>query len=151
MSTTRLCLGTAQIGLDYGVANLRGKPSDRDCERLLSCAIERGILHWDTAPAYGDAEHRIGRFLADCQYRHQVRIVSKLPRPPDGISTAALPRWVSRQTELSLRALGVDRLAGWLVHAPGMLQHYGTALCDAMSAQVARGRRGANRSKRLRR
>ena len=139
MSPSRLCLGTAQLGLDYGIANANGKPSESDCDRLLSRAIERDVLRWDTARAYGDAEQRIGRFLAHCVHRDRIEIVSKLPSAPEGLETGQLRDWVSRQTEASLEALGIDQLTTWLVHSPDMLHRYGSALADSMFAQQQRG------------
>ena len=56
----RLGLGTAQFGLDYGVANHSGKVAD--VEAVLRVGREAGIDLLDTAPAYGDAESRLGEF-----------------------------------------------------------------------------------------
>ena len=58
--TARLGLGTAQFGLAYGIANARGKPSDAEVQAVLDAALGGGIALLDTAPAYGDAECRIG-------------------------------------------------------------------------------------------
>ncbi len=55
-------LGTAQWGLDYGVTNPAGPPVGRcDPGELVAAARDAGIGSLDTAPAYGDAEERIGR------------------------------------------------------------------------------------------
>ena len=58
--TARLGLGTAQFGLAYGIANARGKPSDAEVKAVLDAALASGIALLDTAPAYGDAERRLG-------------------------------------------------------------------------------------------
>ena len=137
--TSRICLGTAQIGLNYGAANVSGRPSDAACDRLLSRSIELGLLRWDTAPVYGDAETRIGSFLRRCRRRDEVRVISKLSSPPEDLRETELLRWLASEIDTSLRALGIERLEAWLVHEPELLSRYGDALWDAMSAQVDRG------------
>ena len=113
----RLGLGTAQIGLDYGIANATGKPKADDAVRLLHQAWEWGISVVDTAPAYGDAERVVGtalRGVVSCRLP-SLRIVTKLPpcegEPP---STAAADLLASLKR--SLDALALDRIHALLVH-----------------------------------
>jgi aryl-alcohol dehydrogenase-like predicted oxidoreductase len=54
-------LGTAQWGLDYGITNAVGRPDHHALVALVATARELGLDTLDTAPAYGDAEVRIGR------------------------------------------------------------------------------------------
>jgi aryl-alcohol dehydrogenase-like predicted oxidoreductase len=55
-----LILGTAQLGMAYGIANRTGAPDDDATTRMLATARDLGITHLDTARAYGDSEQRIG-------------------------------------------------------------------------------------------
>lgn len=55
-----LVLGTAQWGLDYGVTNAGGRLSDDTVRGILAVLPDLGVRLLDTAPAYGDAEARIG-------------------------------------------------------------------------------------------
>ncbi|GAA0585228.1 aldo/keto reductase [Paractinoplanes ferrugineus] len=55
-----LILGTAQLGMAYGIANRTGAPDDDATTRMLAAARDLGITHLDTARAYGDSEQRIG-------------------------------------------------------------------------------------------
>lgn len=57
----RLGLGTVQWGLDYGVANQSGRPSDEVVKGILARAKQAGANLLDTAAAYGEAEDVIGR------------------------------------------------------------------------------------------
>lgn len=136
---SRLCLGTAQLGLDYGVANASGRPDTIACENLLERAIERGVLYWDTARAYGDAEERIGRFLHKHPRRDDVRLVSKLPALEQPVPPAELTDWVSRQIDASRKDLQCDQLDAWMLHDASMISRYGDAIWGAMLAQVERG------------
>ena len=60
---SRLALGTAQLGFDYGVANRTGVPAARHAETILSRAYDHGIRILDTSRHYGESERVIGRFL----------------------------------------------------------------------------------------
>ena len=113
---SRLCLGTAQLGLDYGVANASGRPDTMACDKLLERAIERGVLYWDTARAYGDAEERIGRFLRQHPRRDDVRLISKLPAPEQSVPVAGLTDWVTGQVDASRKDLQCDQLDTWMLH-----------------------------------
>ena len=54
----RLILGTAQLGLDYGIANSSGIPKAKDIDQLFVICKENGINYCDTAYAYG-ASHKL--------------------------------------------------------------------------------------------
>jgi D-threo-aldose 1-dehydrogenase len=63
----RLTLGTTGVettALGFGCAGLFGIPSSAVRERLLACAVDTGIRHFDVAPMYGlgRVEHEVGRF-----------------------------------------------------------------------------------------
>lgn len=62
MSTNKLILGTVQLGLDYGINNNSGKPSQDDAYNILDVAYKSGIRCLDTATAYGNSEEIIGAF-----------------------------------------------------------------------------------------
>lgn len=58
----KIILGTAQFGLDYGINNKNGRPSDKELENILITAFYNNIFFLDTAEIYGDAHKRIGEF-----------------------------------------------------------------------------------------
>jgi aryl-alcohol dehydrogenase-like predicted oxidoreductase len=60
--TGKLVLGTAQLGLKYGISNRSGKPAESEAILILTAAQKAGITQLDTANAYGDAIDIIGRF-----------------------------------------------------------------------------------------
>lgn len=138
-SASRICLGTAQLGLDYGIANSTGRPDDKTCEAIVFRALECGVSQFDTARAYGDAERRLGRILAKHPHRNEVQIVSKLQALPSDLPHDKMQDWVTSEINDSLDALGVEYLAAWLVHDPETMAQGGSALWDAMTAQLDRG------------
>jgi len=58
-----LILGTATFGTGYGVANNGLILSDESVREIIVAAQCLGITEFDTAPAYGNAESKLGEFL----------------------------------------------------------------------------------------
>ena len=73
----RLVLGTAQLGMDYGIANRTGAPDPETAKQIIKEAIEAGIREFDTAQAYGCSEKVLGRVIAALGVMDQVKIITK--------------------------------------------------------------------------
>lgn len=73
-----LGLGLIGIGREWGAED-RAVPSAPQAEALLQQALDLDIRFFDTAPAYGDSEARLGRFLAGLspEVRARLRIATK--------------------------------------------------------------------------
>lgn len=143
MKASRICLGTAQLGMDYGVANRGGRPNEIECHQLLEFALQNGVTCWDTAPAYGDAESRIGSFLQQLPEDPPLQLVSKLPSVPQEISPGHIKRWVASELRSSLERLKAHQLTAWLAHHPGSVLGPGAPVWEAMREEQARGRVGS--------
>ena len=104
---SKLALGTAQFGLNYGVTNKSGKVSEVELGKILDVALKGGVRTLDTAVSYGDAESRLGALdLGDFQ------IISKIPElnnVPELITIGDL-------IEQSLSRLGVDSIYAVMLH-----------------------------------
>ena len=74
-STPALVLGTAQLGMAYGIANQAGAPTTQIANALVARALALGITTFDTARAYGLSENRLGEALAG---HDDVTIITKL-------------------------------------------------------------------------
>ena len=114
--TGQLVLGTAQLGLAYGVANAHGQPEESQARLILRAAANAGVRWIDTAAAYGSSEARIGAHLpthAGC------RIVTKLA-PLDDLNDDTPLGLVLRAVDDSVRRsctrLRTDRLDAVLLH-----------------------------------
>ena len=57
----KLVLGTAQFGMQYGINNHDGVPSDKHLKNILCEAQENQIRVLDTALDYGNAQQRVGK------------------------------------------------------------------------------------------
>jgi aryl-alcohol dehydrogenase-like predicted oxidoreductase len=135
----RLRLGTAQLGMRYGIANRTGLPSAAEADRILATALDVGIRALDTAEAYGLAEARIGSFLAKRRGADAFTISSKLPKLDLERDSGTVETSVARAIEGSLRRLGVERIDEYLVHDASDLRRHGRALVEALARQRDRG------------
>lgn len=59
---SKLILGTAQLGIPYGINNDLGQPSTDTAYEILQVAQNNNIKYLDTAAAYGSSEKIIGDF-----------------------------------------------------------------------------------------
>lgn len=101
----RLVLGTAALGMAYGIGTPGGPAAEPMREAAAAALVERalaaGIACFDTAPSYGAAEDRLGRALGG-----RGRVWTKV-----GADGARSPDAARRSLEASLRRLRRDRLA----------------------------------------
>jgi len=98
----KMVLGTAQLGMDYGIANRTGKPSKKEVFEILEFAWDKGITRLDTAPVYG-SESLIGEFVRANGINDQIKLITKIP-PIDGDSS--YEKFIKNQVERSYNNLG---------------------------------------------
>ena len=107
---SRLTLGTAQLGMGYGVLNAAGDPGARGADAVLDAAWSAKITAFDTARAYGGAEARIGGWRA--RQKTEPVLISKLPPLPELDALGA----IENAFEKSATALGTSTIDGYLCH-----------------------------------
>lgn len=124
----KLALGTVQFGLNYGIAGRGEVVPEPEIREILVCANAVGIDTLDTAAAYGTIEARLERLCIGLN----LRIISKLPELPKGLSDTQAMTWVEdkfNQTQSNLS----DRFAGYLFHcADDLLGPQANALWNAL-------------------
>lgn len=106
IKASKIVLGTAQFGLDYGVSNPRGKIPEIEVRQILEKAFEAGIEILDTAIAYGDAQRVIGKATDG---HLPFKVISKLPPVKN-------PSDIPRMVKESLELLKINSLYGLLIH-----------------------------------
>ena len=110
-----LILGTAQLGLPYGVTKDVGLMSSVQARGVLTALKDTDCGGIDTARAYGESEVRIGGFLADAG--SDLPIVTKLsPIDVENGLQADIKAAVEASINASLHALGVQTLETVLLH-----------------------------------
>jgi aryl-alcohol dehydrogenase-like predicted oxidoreductase len=110
----KLCLGTAQFGLDYGINNSRGKIPQDEVYKILNLAHDNGIFMIDTAGAYGNSETVLGEGVAQTGKKFQ--IITKYPA-----NTDIRPfQWINT----SLGLLKAENMYGYLFHNYSTFQEH---------------------------
>ena len=74
----KMVLGTAQFGMDYGIANISGKPTKKEVFDILTLAWEKGVRRFDTAPGYG-SEALLGEFITANGLEDKAIVLTKIP------------------------------------------------------------------------
>jgi len=157
VSLSRLMLGTAQLGLSYGIANRTGQPSYETARDILKCAYDGGVNCFDTAATYGVSEEVLGKALSDLGIADKVVVVSKITHMADELSSPEAAHSIIEDSVMeSLRRLKLDVLPVCLFHVEdnfryvesllrlrrkGLVRYIGssTATPDGASAIVASG------------
>ena len=102
VTTKKMVLGTAQFGMDYGIANLSGKPSKKEFFDILDLAWQNGISRFDTAPGYG-SESLLGEFISTNGLQNEAKVLTKIPSMTD---QPDFEEGAKKSIESSLRSLG---------------------------------------------
>ena len=112
----QLVLGTAQLGLDYGVTNNNGKPKLTQSLEIIKHALDNDINIFDTARAYGDGEYILG--LANKKYNN-LNIITKLDplnELNDTKSIEEIYEMIDNSINTSLKNLNIDIIDTFILH-----------------------------------
>jgi aryl-alcohol dehydrogenase-like predicted oxidoreductase len=112
----KLCLGTVQFGMEYGVAK-DVKPSLAQALDILDYAFSNDITAFDTAGGYGNAEEVLGEFLKNHQTdRQQLHIVTKTGNCLDNVEKNKYISTLQKKLSESLIRLHTDYIDTYLFH-----------------------------------
>ena len=139
MSIGRLSLGTAHLGMPYGIANDDRALTDGEVTSILQAAVDLGISAFDTAPDYGLAEQRLGAFVDEHDLRDEISLCTKLPAIGEA-DAGHLDRLIEERLTGSLHRLRCECLDCYLIHDIDDLRRHGAALVEGLMRQRARGR-----------
>lgn len=131
MTTMRRSLGTSgrkvfPIGLGAMPMSVRAERDEAAGVRVILAALEEGVELIDTADAYclndddtGHNERLIAKALAEWR-GHEVVVATKggVVRPGGSWGRCGRPEHLKRACEQSLKALGVERITLYQLHAP---------------------------------
>lgn len=112
-NVSKLAIGTANFGLDYGLNNLSGKLSELQLRSILESARTAGVEVFDTAQAYGDSEERLGKFVNSGD-----KVITKTGV---GLDDKYQKGAVLSSVQLSAEHLKAKPLYGVLLHRPELL------------------------------
>lgn len=103
---SKIAIGSAQFGLNYGISNTAGQVTEDEIDQIFEYAISRGIDYIDTAQAYGSSEQVLGRFSE----KYPLVFITKL-KADFGSNNAIISSF-----KASLHKLKIDALHGLLYH-----------------------------------
>lgn len=123
MFLSKLALGTAQFGYDYGITNKKGKINFNEQEKIIRYAKKVGIDIIDTAISYGESEANLG--LCNVQ---NFKIVTKIPTLPKGLKN--INYFLQEEFQKSLNRLKVDTIYALLLHKSDDIIKYDGKVID---------------------
>ena len=116
--TPRLVLGIAQLGCEYGIANMTGQPNREQSEELIKTAIANGVVYLDTARAYGNSEEMVGQAMGR-GWSSRAKVITKLSLLqgcPKEASNEILSAFVDASYFKSYSALRVQKIEVLMLH-----------------------------------
>ena len=105
---SKLCIGTAQFGTDYGIANKNGIVKISEIKKIKKYALLNGIRTIDTAQAYGVVEKRLNKIGIN-----EFTTLSKLPITEPSKNRK---KWVLDNIKKSLKILNKKYFHAVFVH-----------------------------------
>ncbi|HEY8310717.1 MAG TPA: aldo/keto reductase [Gemmatimonadaceae bacterium] len=112
-------IGALQVSVvGLGCNNFGGRLDERATAQVVHASIDAGINFFDTADIYGKglSEQYLGKALGD--KRGDVLIATKFGMAMDDERRGALPEYIARAAEDSLRRLGTDHIDLYQLHQP---------------------------------
>jgi aryl-alcohol dehydrogenase-like predicted oxidoreductase len=109
LQENKIILGTVQFGLNYGINNSIGKPTQNLVNQILDKAFENNILLLDTAEAYGDSQEVIGAYHK--QSKNKFKVITKYSSARTDLPVNIKDRIIS-----NLKTLEIERLYCYMFH-----------------------------------
>ena len=110
---TQFIIGTAQFGMNYGIANSNGQPSESTIREIIERAMESEIFYYDTAIAYENSEEILGKIFEELRISQLVKIFTKIPKLTEASSLESILKHVGQ----SLSRLKIHQIFGLLLHS----------------------------------
>ena len=111
----KIAIGTAQLGLKYGITNPSFKMSKICFEKILNLSLKKKINLIDTAQSYGESEKIIGDFLFKKKYKNKFNVITKISNLRK-IKRQYLRGEIYKKIKESLNNLRIQKLYGVLLH-----------------------------------
>lgn len=133
--TSRLVLGTAQLGMPYGIANRTGQPDMPAAESMVASVWEGGVREFDTAQTYGESEIVLGHAFKSLGITDQARVISKFDPGIDHQHSADL----RRALEQTIARLNISKLYAIMIHSEQLLDIWDAGLGENLNRFIDEG------------
>ena len=107
----QLILGTVQFGLNYGITNIKGKPTTLESHKIIKYALQNNINIFDTARAYGNSEYILGLI----NQNQDLKIITKLCPLVDQTKNNIIFK-IDESIKESIRNLNIYKIDTLLLH-----------------------------------
>jgi len=131
----RIVLGTAQIGMQYGIANKTGQPDSINAETIIREAWNGGINEFDTAQAYGESEKVLGNAFDNLNIKHSAKVITKFSMNLNH----NIEKELRNSILTSLNNLRIDKLHGILLHREEYLNYWNEGLGETLNSFRSEG------------
>lgn len=108
---SKLVIGSAQFGINYGIANTIGQVKSEEVKKILNFALSEDITYIDTATSYGESEKVLGGLNVN-----RFQVITKIPKIPNDQTN--LYNWLESSVLESLNRLNVNSIHALLLHNP---------------------------------
>lgn len=127
LNISKLTLGTVQLGMEYGIANKKGRPDQTESFRILQTAIDGEVNSFDTSLLYGDSEVVIGSFLSSGQSSLQNPVLTTKFKIIAGnnLSNKEIEGQMYGFVEQSIQRLKIKKIPIYMIHNPEDMILYG--------------------------
>ncbi|WP_319763616.1 aldo/keto reductase [Maridesulfovibrio sp.] len=132
---SRLVLGTAQLGMSYGIANDAGQPDQKMADAIVEAAWQNSGCEFDTAQAYGESEIVLGKSLKNLGLTAKAKVISK-PSPELSFTEPGSLLSAMNQT---LENLNMESIYGYMFHKADYLEIWDKGLKEQTEELRARG------------
>lgn len=134
----KICIGTAQFGMRYGVTNKTGTTGKEEIKKVFEVCQKEGIRYIDTAMNYGSSEENLGECI---EKKNKFKIITKISTKDvcDLNKFSAIK--AEKALNKSIERLKVRELEGLLIHSPEILcTRIGDELLEWMSEKKIQGK-----------
>lgn len=133
-SVSKLSLGTVQFGIDYGIANVNGKPTQTDVNNILQYLFSQGINSFDTAKGYGNSEEVIGKYFETVPM-NEGYVISKIDSKELKLQEVDFINSI----KVSISKLKIEGLFGLLMHNSTIMNDWNNDFGNKISLLKQKG------------
>lgn len=134
----KFVLGTAQLGLNYGITNVEGKPSLEKSIKLLTLALRSKVPYIDTASAYGNSEAIVGQFMS-LGFQNRSKVITKIFFTEMELKSSSLKELVVSKVYHSLIQLKTSCIDTLLLHRADYLYIRGSVIWETLKELKQKG------------
>jgi aryl-alcohol dehydrogenase-like predicted oxidoreductase len=109
----KICIGTAQLGMKYGISSNNQKMRESEFKRILNYSKKNKICFIDTAQSYGDSEILIGKYIK--KKKDDFHLITKINNIRS-VDKKNIFKTILQRINRSIKKLKVKKIYALLLH-----------------------------------